>query len=480
MNKHAWLFRDGWVEESADEIEDIEKFDIQKQEERVRIQRIDALREIMAERGLPGILQLSERGNASWVIGILAARTVLSEQELQELLRLAIAPIIARQEKVHSYKNLIAGAVRSLDDDKREGVLRGVTAGLSEGDMVQLLVLAPFGRSTWKLVDVLGEAARAQYWSEVTPEWIHNSDAETIDGIERLLKAERPRAAFSCMQFQVRKLDAQILFRVLSAMAQGGKDKPDQHMLEHYRVEEAFKHLNKSPGLTLDQKAGLEFAYLEVLAKPWGSQPHYGIPNLERYVEAHPELFIQAIAWTYKRKDGATDPADFQVPPGRVSTMAERGYKLLDAINRIPGHNDLGELEVDRLAKWLAAVRQSSAELSRADIADICIGKVLSNSAVGKDGVWPCEPVRDVMEEIQSEPLMQGAHTGVYNSRGAHFGGEGGGQERELAAKYHRWGKALQVSHPFVSSRLLMGLAKTYEQEATREDTDAGIRRRLR
>jgi hypothetical protein len=238
--------------------------------------------------------------------------------------------------------------------------------------------------------------------------------------------------------------------------------------------------LNKSPGLTLDQKAGLEFAYLEVLAKPWGSQPHYGIPNLERYVEAHPELFIQAIAWTYKRKDGATDPADFQVPPERVSTMAERGYKLLDAINRIPGHNDLGELEVDRLAKWLAAVRQSSAELSRADIADICIGKVLSNAAVGKDGVWPCEPVRDVMEEIQSEPLMQGAHTGVYNSRGAHFRGEGGGQERELAAKYHRWGKALQVSHPFVASRLLMGLAKTYEQEATREDTDAGIRRRLR
>ena len=100
--------------------------------------------------------------------------------------------------------------------------------------------------------------------------------------------------------------------------------------------------------------------------------------------------------------------------------------------------------------------------------------------AVGKDGVWPCEPVRDVMEEIQSEPMMQGAHTGVYNSRGAHFRGEGGGQERELAAKYQQWGKALQVSHPFVASRLLMGLAKTYEQEATREDTDAGIRRRLR
>src|SRR5262249_33720144 len=30
LNKHAWLFRDGWVEESADEIEDIEKIDFRK------------------------------------------------------------------------------------------------------------------------------------------------------------------------------------------------------------------------------------------------------------------------------------------------------------------------------------------------------------------------------------------------------------------------------------------------------------------
>ena len=481
LNKHAWLFRDGWVAESADEIEDIDKLDVHKHQERIQKQRIAALCEIKAQRGLAGILELSERGNSSWVMGGLAASSVLSAQELQELLRLAFATIIARKEEVHSYKNLIGGAVRALGDDgKREEILKWVLADLSEEETAQLLVLAPFGRSTWKLVDVLGETARAQYWSEVAPEWILNSDAETIDGAERLLKAERPRAAFSCIQFRVYQLDAQILFRVLSAMAQGGKDKPDQYALEHYWVEEAFKHLNKSSALTLDQKAGLEFAYLEVLAQPWGSQPHYGIPNLERYVEVHPELFIQAIAWTYKRGDGAADPADFQLPPEKVTTMAERGYKLLDAVKRIPGHNDLGELEVDRLAKWIAAVRQSSAELSRADIADICIGKLLAHAPIGKDGVWPCESVRDVMEEIQSEHLMQGAHTGVYNLRGAHFRGEGGGQERELADKYHRWGKALQVSHPFVSSKLLMGLAKTYEQEAVREDTDAGIRRRLR
>jgi hypothetical protein len=229
--------------------------------------------------------------------------------------------------------------------------------------------------------------------------------------------------------------------------------------------------------MTLDQKAGLEFAYIDVLARPRES---YGIPNLERYVEAHPELFAQAVSWTYKRTDGATDPAEFQVPPDRIKTMAERGYKLLDAFERIPGHNDLGELEADRLAKWVATVREQCAELGRAEIADICIGKVLSHAPVGKDSVWPCEPVRDVMEDIQSEPMMRGAHTGVYNFRGVHTRGEGGDQERDLANKYRKWGLALQISHPFVSSKLLMALAKTYDHEASREDTRASIRRRLR
>ena len=90
--------------------------------------------------------------------------------------------------------------------------------------------------------------------------------------------------------------------------------------------------------------------------------------------------------------------------------MAERGYKLLEVIERIPGHNDLGELKGDRLAKWIATVRQSCAELGRAEPADTCIGKVLSCAPVGQDGVWPCEPVRDVMEDIQSESMMKGAH----------------------------------------------------------------------
>jgi hypothetical protein len=249
LNKHAWLFRNGWVEESADEIEDIDKVDFNKREESVNRLRTNALREILRDRGLAGILEFSECGNASWVIGALMASSVLSEEELQELIRLALAPILVGKEAAHSYRNLIGCALRAvIDDDKHDVIFKSTAASLSEEDTVQLLILAPFGKSTWKVVDALSEAAQAKYWSTVTPDWLRDSDAENNEAVERLLKAKRPRAAFSCVKYHPEKLDVQILFRLLSEMAQGGTDQPGQYTLEHYYVEKGIRALEQQSG----------------------------------------------------------------------------------------------------------------------------------------------------------------------------------------------------------------------------------------
>lgn len=85
-----------------------------------------------------------------------------------------------------------------------------------------------------------------------------------------------------------------------------------------------------------------------------------------------------------------------------------------------------------------------------------------------------------MIEDIQSVDIARGMRTGRYNSRGVHWRGDGGGQERALANEYRLWAEALHHSHPFISSELLMGLMKTYEAEAAREDTEATIQRRLR
>jgi addiction module HigA family antidote len=479
LNKHAWLFLDTWVEESADEIEG-EEIDFRKREERIIELRTNALREVIAQRGLEGVFMIAERGRAAWQVGALMARAILPDQQISDFVDAALRRLLKDQGEAFPRKNLIGGAVHALDEEKRVAVLEGRIKKLAPENAVKLLLLAPFRRSTWKLVDQLDDEYRMAYWKNIAPDWIHDSEAENGEAVERLLAVKRPRAAFSCIRLQPETAEPSLLFRVLSEMAKGGDDQPGHYQIEQYSVERAFKRIDGGGAFTLEQKAGLEFAYIAILAQPWSDRESYRIPNLEKYIEIHPEVFTQAVVWTYKRRDEIKDPPEWSVAPEDVERYAERGYKLLEAIERVPGHDDLGELKADRLAKWIKTVRDACAELGRAEVCDISLGKLLSSAPQGDDGVWPCEPVRQVMEEIQSEKISNGARTGLYNARGVHFRGEGGDDERELAAKYRKWAEALRYTHPFVCSTLLMDMVKTYEHEASREDTEAGIRRRLR
>jgi addiction module HigA family antidote len=481
LHKHAWLFRENWVEESADEIEDLDELDFRKRDERIQSQRLDALLEIKNSEGLVGLIELADSGNAAWAIGLLVAQNILQDTELVELLRISLSPFFEGQEAALPRRNLVSGALHAIPDDSlRTSILDAVADGLRPEDFVNVLVLAPFGRSTWAIVDALSGDAQLQYWGRIRPSWLHHSDSENNEAVERLLKFQRPLAAFSIAEYHPEKLDGPVLFRLLSEMAAGGTEKADEYLPKYYYVEKAFQQLDTVSSIAVDQKAVLEFAFIGLLARSWDrGDEKYGIPNLERHLEAHPEVFVQAITWVYKRKDGSEDPEEYKLPADRVVSMAERGYKLLDALRRIPGHNDLGELETNRLTKWVDTVRQMGAELSRGDITDHCIGHIFAFAPVGSDGVWPCEPVRQVMEEVQSKSMMEGVRMGIYNSRGAHWRGEGGGQEREIADKYRIWAQELRISHPYVSSQLLMEIVRTYEYDANREDLEAGIRRRL-
>lgn len=475
--RHAWLFRESWVEESADELYD-EEVDFQKREERIVKLRKEALCEIYEARGLEGIFELAEMGKTAYQIGWLMTERLSFNKNITSFM-LAALPITSHSQ-YWAKRNLLSGLLHALAEDKeRVSILNEIGSHISQDDFVQILLLAPFGHSTWKLVDELDKQHRDMYWNDVAPNRIYDNANETREAVERLLSAQRPRTAFVCVQYKIEALGPELIFRLMSEMAKEGKDKPDQYHLDDYHIEQAFMLIDKSPLLTLEQKAGLEFAYIEILSKPWSKHEAYGIPNLEKYVEMHPELFVQGIVWLYKRKVEGEDPPEWRVDSEHSQQFAKRAYKLIEGLDRIPGHDDLGVIQKDKLAAWVKVVRDACTELDRMEIGDLCIGKLLSRSPLGEDGAWPCEPVRQVMEDVHSKNMMEGAHTGLYNSRGVVSRTEGGDQERQLAEKYRAWANALHYSHPFVASELLMGMVKTYEHEANREDTEAVIRRRL-
>lgn len=315
---------------------------------------------------------------------------------------------------------------------------------------------------------------------EVVPQYVCDSSEENNESIRRLIEVKRPRAAFESLDFALEEISPSLLAQLMSAMVGKSQDKDREHRLDSYPVRYAFQLIDRNSELNLEEKAGLEFAYLEILARSYQGDKEHQIPNLELYIEKHPEVFVQAVVWAYKRDDLGEDPADLRVQDGG-EYLAQRGWRLLEALERIPGQaKATKEEQRGALAEWVRKVRQSCASLGREEIADVCLGKLLAKAPKGEDGVWPNEAVRDVMEELKSEKISIGAYTGLYNARGPHWRREGGDQERKLANKYRVWAEALQFTHPFVSTSVLGAMVNTYEREAEQHDTEAGIGRRLR
>lgn len=478
LNRYEWLFRDVWVEESFDEIHD-DDMDFRKRDERIAKMRGDALREIMAERGIDGVLALAEMGKAPAQIGELMVTTVLPATEVVDF----ILTLTHSDDKKDSwtYKMLAMGAIRSImDDQARTEVLRTIKKSLPSERFVKLLELAPFRAATWILLNEMDTSHHNAYWEAVSPIWERQSDDELNEIVDRLLAAKRPRAAFACVNIHLEKLRPALLFRLMEGIATG-REEPDGHYQpQHWYIEKAFEFLDESGAFSVEQMAGLELAYVDALSEKWGAKEKHGISNLEKYIEKHPEFFAQVVAWVYKRGDAGKDPKELQLDdPAHLENRAKCGYKIIEGLRRIPGRNKQGDIDAAFLLGWVNSVRKSCAELGRQDVADLSLGKLFSHTPKGTDGIWPCEPVRDVLEQIQSEEISNGITVGLYNSRGAHFRGEGGDQERALAAMYRQWASALEFSYPFVASTILKNMADSYERDAQREDTNAGIRRRL-
>lgn len=146
---------------------------------------------------------------------------------------------------------------------------------------------------------------------------------------------------------------------------------------------------------------------------------------------------MQFLALTYKRNDDGEDPPEWVIrDPEKRRAAWSAAHTVLERMKYTPGTDSTGKIDPDSLKSWINEVRALCSRHGRSAIGDHQIGQLMSAVPVGNDGVWPCEAVREALEEIGSREIARGMAIGVYNSRGAHLRGEGGNQERELAAKY--------------------------------------------
>lgn len=470
--RHTWLFAQPWVEPSSDEIED-EDFDHIKREEKIRTLRIIAMEEIWMQCGFEGVKALLSRSNAPTAIGVSLCLNITTMNARTDFLRQCLSTTGDLERKVDG---CIQGFLMSVGDDSLDALLSAVCKDMDTDRIVRLFRCAPFKQDTWRLLDQYSQEVQDRYWQEVQPQWNRDSEAELIDIIDHLLKAQRPRAAFQTVCWDWPKVETSRLKRLLRAVATVDDEPEDWYILDAHSLSEALDSLDGRTGVSPNEMAQLEFMFIMAL-----EHSNHGIPNLERQIAESPALFVQVLALAFKRNDDGQDPPEWQIEDlERRAELASAAYSLLKRVGRIPGTGPDDKVNAEELLDWIAEVRQLCAEHGRVESGDQKIGELLSKAHPEEDGGWPCLPVCEAMERFASQQIGDGFKIGVINRRGVHSRGiyEGGAQERELAAKYRNWAKQRAFNYPYVSS-VLERIAADYDREAKREDTEAEISKRL-
>ena len=130
--------------------------------------------------------------------------------------------------------------------------------------------------------------------------------------------------------------------------------------------------------------------------------------------------------------------------------QAENGFMLLTSFDRLPGTGPDGGVDPAALRHWVTRVLELAAASGRRKVAEALIGQILASAPADDDGTWPCRPVRDLLEELQSERAERNLAARLYNRRGVTVRDpeDGGRQERKLAEQYRAQATAFSDSWP--------------------------------
>ena len=92
------------------------------------------------------------------------------------------------------------------------------------------------------------------------------------------------------------------------------------------------------------------------------------------------------------------------------------------------------------------------------------LGVILGRSLSGKDGIFPHEFVRIVLEKYSNDELTRNVAIGWTNSRGARFVADGL-NEKSTELQYRDYARRLELEYPQTAKLLLM-IARDYEWES--------------
>ncbi|MGY1593092.1 helix-turn-helix domain-containing protein [Geodermatophilus sp. SYSU D00708] len=341
-----------------------------------------------------------------------------------------------------------------------------------------ILRTVPASSDFWQVLhDSSAPSDETDYWSAAPIDFVPLPDTSTA--LAQLIGHGRAWSAIAVAAHALEQgrrvddaegaappLDHAAVIALLNQAEQQEPNEGEISQMTGYYVGQLLDHLTATDAPVGDI-ARFEFAFFRLL------EHHREPAVLNRALASQPEIFVDLVKRAYRAKDQPRrEPADAEAE----ENLATQAWWVLNGWTGFPGREEDGSLNPTTMTEWVRVARLELSEANRADIGDELIGQTFAHSPQGADGIWPAEPVRDLVETIGSPELESGVLIGRLNSRGVTSRGayDGGQQERALAAQYRDWTATVRARWPR-TARILRDIASSYDRDAHREDVRAEL-----
>lgn len=450
----AWLFLPGAAIEFRDD-----SGDSSSRRHGLEAARVAALKTIFGRYGLTGVRSLAEQSLDGAEIGFhIAEQAIFSDDA-------AILPagLVDANDRLRSFALGYAGGrfkiagwdwIESL---RVESWTTDQTAWIGR--------ILKFEPATWRWFDKLGDEFRHAYWRRAWPWPGTLSVDELVEPLNSLLEHGRVHAAIDFLhsaKFQKMSVPHALIGRTLEEflVTTEKAGSPDEARQTAWEIGELIEYLQEESKLPREQLARIEWGFVALLTtserKP---------ATLFSFLAESPQLFAEIIDAAYSGRAAAN---------GDAAPRAENARDLLRTWRDLPAQQCGGGVDAAALQRWCEEARNECQRRNCGEVGDVMIGRLFANSKNEVDGSWPVIAVRDCMEKLGSDALERGFHTGAFNLRGltCRNPGEGGDQERALAARFRGHADACKFRWPR-TALILANLASGYEADAVRHDQRA-------
>ena len=332
------------------------------------------------------------------------------------------------------------------------------------------LASQPADQSVWGRLSREEASVQNEYWRVFRPLLAEPRDADTMQFVSEKLM-EQGRGVEMLNLLYMTDLEPGFLVAFLERLPRNLDEvrKTGIALSRHsYSIARLFEKLDESPEVSNSVIANLEVPYVPIISEDRKCLA------IGRELLKNPRIFADFITMLFTRSDGTSE---FEAADDETKERnALFAYQILENVKSIPGMQTSETMDFEELSNWVSDARRICSERDRGDIGDQQIGQILSNAPAGADGIWPCESVRDLLDELRSNELGRGFVTGRLNQRGVttRRAGEGGDQERELVDSYRSDATQVLVKWSF-TAKMLNDIADFYDRDARLHDDIADL-----